>query len=297
MKPILYRYFFCMALLYTQLSFAQNKDRVQIDFGSGYQQENFHWSIAGDIQGQNPNVYSELKWRDLQGTVLSAHLNANIWSNLFISGGYSHSYIHSGKVNDTDYGSDNRTNPVYNQNFDDNKGYSDMWNAGLAWQLLKDAPVSVRPELGYAQSRQDLYLLDLSGQYANLNSSYAAKWKGPYLKLNATWHIIPKLNLNADVQYTQANYHANADWNLITQFQHPVSYTHSANGYGINTNATLTYNITPYLGVYIGGGYFNWQTGNGTDRLYLTNGQTDDTQMNGAFSNGYKLVAGLCLKY
>ncbi|WCT13184.1 hypothetical protein [Mucilaginibacter jinjuensis] len=286
-----------MALLYTQFSFAQNKERVQIDFGSGYQQENFHWSIAGNLQGQNPNVYSELKWKDLKGTVLSTHLNANIWSDLFISGGYSRSNIHSGKVNDTDYGSDNRTNPVYNQNFDDNKGYSDMWHAGLVWHFLKGNIVTIRPELGYAQSRQDLYLVDLSGQFANLNSSYATKWKGPYVKLSAIWHIIPKLNLNADVQYTQASYQADADWNLITQFQHPVSYTHSADGFGINTNATLTYSITHLIGIYIGGGYFNWQTGNGTDRLYLTNGQTNDTQMNGAFSNGYKLVAGLSLKY
>jgi hypothetical protein len=297
MKPILSC---CLALLIslcTQFSFAQNAERIQVDFGSGYQQENFHWSIAGNIQGQNPNVYSELKWRDLKGTVLSAHLNANIWNNLFITGGYFRSNIHSGKVNDTDYGADNRTNPVYNQNFEDNKGYSDRWNAGLAWQFFKQNTVSVRPELGYTQSRQDLYLSDENGQYSTLNSSYAAQWKGPYVKLNANWHIIPRLKLNADVQYTQATYDAKADWNLITQFQHPVSYTHTANGYGLDANANIAYHITTFLSVYIGGGYFNRQTGKGTDRLYLSNGQTDNTQMNGAFSNGYKLTGGLSLLY
>ncbi|NCD70780.1 hypothetical protein [Mucilaginibacter agri] len=297
MKPFITYCFFLLALLCANSSFAQNNDRVKVYFGSGYQNENFHWSIAGNLQGQNPNVYSELKWRDLKGTLLTANINANVWGALYVTGGYSRSFIHSGKVNDTDYSGDNRTNPVYNQNFDDNKGYSDYWNVGLAYQLFKHSKLSLRPEAGYAQSRQFLYLLDLSGLYRNLNSTYATKWKGPYIKLDAQWHISPELSLDAAAQYTQADYKAAADWNLITQFSHPVSYTHTANGYGIDANAFITYHFTHFLAVNLGGSYFNWETGNGTDRLYLANGQTNDTQMNGAYRHGYNLTAGINLHY
>lgn len=96
-----------------------------------------------------------------------------------------------------------------------------------------------------------------------------------------------------DVTYSQVSYSANGDWNLISQFQHPLSYSHSAKGYGINAGAKLVYNINRYIGLNVGYNYFNWQTGNGTDQLYLVTHEIDKTQLNGVYRNGYTFNVGV----
>jgi len=34
--------------------------KIQLSFSTGRQQEDFHWSIAGNSNGQKPNILSEL---------------------------------------------------------------------------------------------------------------------------------------------------------------------------------------------------------------------------------------------
>jgi len=47
----------------------QDKNRkpktIEIEAGYGYRQDRLDWNIAGDLQGNNPDVLSELKWKDL----------------------------------------------------------------------------------------------------------------------------------------------------------------------------------------------------------------------------------------
>jgi hypothetical protein len=126
-----------------------------------------------------------------------------------------------------------------------------------------------------------------------LNSTYQAKWNGPYIKLKSSVKIIPSLKLAADVNYNQVNYGGKGDWNLIEDLQHPVSYRHSAKGYGVNAGAKLIYDITNHVAVNIGYTYFSWETGTGNDQLYLTSGQTDKTQLNGVFRKGFEVVGGM----
>ncbi len=277
---------------------AQHIDqKLQLSFSTGYQREDFHWSIAGNTNGQNPNVLSELKWKNVSGEDYSAALQWNFWRNITLFAAYSRQNIRSGTVNDMDYNADNRTQPVYTGNFSDNKGNITAWSAGAGYMLFNNRLFSLIPFVGYGNSAQYLYLVDLSGQFPDLNSTYEAHWNGPFIKVHSSLKIWRALKLTADVTYNQVNYSAQGDWNLITTFQHPVSYSHDAKGYGINGNARLVYNLTRNIAVSAGYNYFNWQTGNGNDMLYLTSGQQDKTRLNGVFRNGFEIVGGVVLAY
>ena len=270
--------------------------KLQVSISSGYQRENFHWSIAGNTNGQNPNVYSELKWKDVDGTAYNASLQYNVWNKVMFYGSYSCVSVRSGTVSDIDYSQDNRTDPVYNENFSDNKGNTSVWCAGVGYRLFNNRFFSLTPYIGYTGNIQNLDIVDETGQFPGLNSSYQANWKGEFVKIISAVKIWRSLRALVDVTYNQTNYNSLGDWNLINEFKHPVSYRQVADGYGINTGAQLNYNLARQLSIFAGFNYFNWETGNGADTLYLTTGEDDKTQFNAAFRNGYQVSGGLKLE-
>lgn len=272
-------------------SVVENKWLITIS--SGYQQQNFHWSIAGNSNGQNPNVYSELKWRHVSGPSANISVQWYAWKWLSVFADGCHTFILSGKVDDTDYQSDNRANPVYQGKFDSDKGYLASWSAGIGYSIIHSKIFHLTPYIGYGVNYQSLFLVDHSGAFAKLNSNYSTNWQGPLLKMIATLRVSHTVALALDLIYHQVSYHAKADWNLITQFSHPVSYRQAADGYGINADARLVYSLGQYIMLSIGAGYTNWQTGTGTDRLYLASGQTNSTRLNEVGTDVFRCFAGL----
>lgn len=264
---------------------------------TGYEMQDLGWSIAGNIAGGNPNIYSELKWKKVGGGYVSAALQWNVWNKILLTADYSRSFIRSGTVSDNDYSGDNRTNPVYNEIFDADKGYTQVWSAGAGYVLISGNNFSLIPYVGYGISRQSLHLLDQTGNLPDLNSTYETDWKGPFVRANAILLLTDKFKLIANFTYNQVNYNAKANWNLIQTFQHPVSYRHNAKGFGIDGLAALSYDLTSNLTIQAGGGYFTWQTGKGVDELFLSSGGSDKTQLNGVDRKGYKLFGGLVLSY
>jgi hypothetical protein len=282
----------------TALLHAQSlQKKLQLDLSTGYQREDLKWSIAGNLDGQNPNIYSELQWKKVGGQSIAAALQWNFWNKLMLMGAYQRVSIKSGTVRDNDYSGDNRTNPAYDQLFDADKGFTRDIAIGLGYKLIDNETFSLTPYAGYSASKQSLHLLDRNGQYADLNSTYDTDWKGPFIKATAALKLAKKLTQQGDLTYIQSNYNSKADWNLIPTFQHPVSYRHTAKGYGIDAGAAVAYSITKNIAVNLGGGYFTWQTGEGIDELFLSSGGSDKTQLNGVDRKGYKLSVGLVLNY
>ncbi|MDP9079819.1 MAG: hypothetical protein M3O71_20510 [Bacteroidota bacterium] len=260
--------------------------QLQLSLSTGHQKEDFNWSIAGNSNGQSPNVFSELKWRNVSGQDYSATLQWNVWQKFRIYGAYNWVNVKSGSVSDIDYAADNRTQPTYNQNFSDNKGSTSGWYVGAGYTIFNSSLFSLVPYVGYGVNKQALFIVDETGQFPDLNSDYNTQWKGPFIKVKSSLKIWRALKLAADVTYNQVKYAAQGNWNLINEFQHPVSYRHAANGYGVDAGLKLVYNITPNIGINLGYNYFNWQTGNGDDQLYLATGQVDKTQLNGVYRKG-----------
>jgi hypothetical protein len=229
------------------------------------------------------------------GQNVAASVSYNFWKKFVVYGDYFRQFISSGTVNDSDYGADNRSNNTYNQTFNANKGSASLWNLGVGYIIFNKYRFSMVPYIGYGENKEALRLLDRGGMFPGLNSSYSPQWKGGFLKVISSVTIVPKLKFKADVTYHQVSYNSNGNWNLITSFQHPVSYRHHANGYGVEAGGKLNYDIVNHLAIQIGGNYFTWQTGNGTDQLYLNNGQIDKTQLNGVSRVGFGVSGGVSL--
>ncbi|MBK0379876.1 hypothetical protein [Mucilaginibacter segetis] len=285
-------------LLNAGLLFAQAiQKKVQLNLSTGYQQQDLKWSIAGNQAGQNPNIYSELQWKKVGGQLIAGELQWNFYKKLSLTAGFSHVYIGSGTVSDNDYNGDNRTNRVYSELFNADKGFTRSWSAGVGYMIFNTQNFSLIPYAGYGTNKQSLFLLDRSGDFPDLNSTYNTDWKGPFLKATATAKLAARLKLTADITYNQADYKSKADWNLIQTFQHPVSYRHTAKGYGITANAGLGYAISRNIGMHLSGGYFSWQTGKGVDELFLASGGSEKTQLNGVDHSGYRVALGVELGY
>lgn len=268
-------------------SSALAQTRLQLSVEAGYTtSSSFNWSIAGNIYGQSPNVYSELKWKGLKGPSTGVSGWWNAWKGLGLEGAYSRTFINSGSVSDIDYQENNREDPSYHGYFNSNQGSETAWLAGVGYQVMDKGSINLRLVAGYAGSRQSLYLLDDDPSLGGiLHSSYQTKWNGPAAKIKIGFKITKGLWLESDATYCQVNYHSKADWNLIQTFRQPDSYNDRAKGYGLDLSGRLNYRLTRVVGLGAGIRYGQWKTGTGIDDLYLAAGGMEETRMNGVLYN------------
>jgi hypothetical protein len=260
--------------------------KLQLSLAGGYRQEDLRWSIAGNANGQHPNMLSELKWKSVGGPATTMHILFNFYNHWQLEGEYERLFFASGKVADTDYGGNNRTNVIYSAQFHAGKGGTDRWQAGLAYRLPVTNEFSITPSAGYGFFHQSLYLYGSPG----LNSTYKTKWTGPYGQILCSMELTKKFGLNAGLRYSQMRYRASANWNLIQEFRHPESFRHTANGYGLNVHTSMLYRISNMHSIGIKGIYSRWQTGRGIDELYYAAGGSEQTQLNEVRAAGWGVM-------
>ena len=278
-----------LLLLIGQRGLAQ-EDKLLIRLSSGYEGQDFHWSIAGNSAGQDPNIYSELKWRNTGGPSGKVDLQWKPWGRWRVFASGSRVFTRSGSFTDTDYGLDNRYDAVYHQEFNVRSGYSEAASAGIGYSLLKGGRWQLTPFAGYGITAQYFPIVDPDGPFGQLNSSYSAKWLGPLVGADASWQFCKRWQVVANASYNQVKYHAVADWNLISSLAQPVSFRHKADGYGFEAEAGMRYKASCRLAVELRGGYFEYETGKGIDQLYLSTGGSDETQLNGVVREGYRAI-------
>lgn len=304
MKNCLIPFLLCLQLLQSIPSRAQHpgvpapkKSRLHFSLFSGYQREDFRWSIAGNTSGSNPNIYSELIWKKLAGPLAGIEGEWNVWKSFSIRSAYSRLFIVSGNVTDMDYQGDNRTNRVYYGAFDSNKGSSASWRTTLEYKMDINSSFSIIPGLGYALHTQSLFLLSDAITIGNntLKSSYATTYKGATVGIRAIMALGRFFSLEPSLFYDQVKFRGRADWNLISTFQHPLSFEDLADGYNIEAGLKGSYLCNDYFSLFLSANYLYGNTGNGTDRLYQTDGQEPLTQFNGAIRHFWGLRAGLKL--
>jgi hypothetical protein len=260
--------------------------KLQLTAAGGYRQEELRWSIAGNADGQHPNILSELIWKQIGGPATDIHILFNFYHHWQLEGGYERLFFTSGKVYDTDYGGNDRTNTVYAAQFSAGKGGTDRWEAGLAYRFPVTNEFSITPSAGYSQFHQSLYIFGDQ----DLNSTYKTTWTGPYGQVVCSTGLTKKLLLNAGLRYNQVRYRASANWNLIREFSHPESFRHTANGYGLNVHTSMLYHVSRIHSIGIKGIYSRWQTGHGIDELYPATGGPKQTQLNEVRSAGWQVM-------
>ncbi len=266
------------------------QEKFELSVSTAYQQDNFQWSIAGNAIGTNPNVYSELTWKNLSGPALQVSFQAKVWKAVFIKASLNHSLILKGNANDTDYSEDNRTNPIFEANEQSNKGNTDNYILATGYDF-KNKVFSISPYLGYEKSSQLMFLLDEN--IKELNTSYKAKWSGALLGFKTDAVIKKGFYVQTDLAYHQIKYAAEANWNLIEKFAHPVSFKHTADGFGLEGMLKAGYTIYKSLATYLYVQKSFWNTGAGIDELFYNNGNIAYTKLNQVERKSQNLGLGI----
>ena len=261
--------------------------QVRVAVSTGYEREDLRWSIAGNGAGQDPNIYSELKWRNAGGVFAGADVQWTLWKRWRVAACGSRRFTRWGSMTDTDYGLDNRHDVLYHEQFPVTGGYSESGSLGVGYVVVEGGHFTVVPSLGYAISSQHFPVTDGVGPFAGLNSSYDAKWFGPFVGVDGEWRLGSHWSLDIAARYDQMVYRGVADWNLIAQFAHPVSFRHRADGYGLTGAFGIGYAVSRVLTLSLKGQYFNWETGTGIDELYLASGGVSQTQLNEVVRTGF----------
>lgn len=295
-------------LLILSMASAQAQDSIDAEvpkekhfsvlISAGRATEDFHWSIAGNSNGTSPNIYSELIWSDLEGTPFKLDAQWNFWKSFLVRTRITRMNINSGQVRDTDYEGDDRTQPVFDVTVDAGAGNISSFNGELGYRILKGKTFQLNGFAGYTNTQQDLFLIDPKGTLdKRLRSTYFTTWQGVSGAIEATLRPGKVVHLTAHGTYHQVNYDATADWNLIETFQHPVSFEHRAKGFGMEGSFQIKFFLAEDVGFFLDATYGQWQTGKGTDILYLSDGQVQHTQLNEAVREYLSFGVGMVIQF
>jgi opacity protein-like surface antigen len=286
---------------------------------NGYRTGRLDWNLAGDRNGGNPDVLSELEWEDLDifqvkaaGRVLLGpdsmpHLS------LCLKGSAAYGWITDGDNRDSDYAGDHRTLEYSrSENSGDDGNVLDLAVAlGPQFHFLENR-VAVALLAGWSYHEQNLKItdgeqtvsepslagpLEPTGPIYGLDSSYDARWWGPWLGADLECRITPHLSTRGSFEYHFARYEGEADWNLRSDLAHPVSFRHDDHGRGIVLSAEAEYRITDNWSLNLDYTFQDWKTDNGIHRIYEASGATGSTRLNEVHWESHALMLGIGCRF
>ncbi|MFQ5737210.1 MAG: TonB-dependent receptor, partial [Thermodesulfobacteriota bacterium] len=261
---------------------------IELRMGSGFRVDRLDWNIAGNLDGANPNILSELTWSGLDIVELTLEARRTI-NRVYLRGSVDYGFIFSGSNQDSDYNGDNRT--LEYSRSDNNASDGSVWDVSLGvgytrWVLrAARGRLRVIPLLGYSFHKQNLTITDgfqtipATGSFPGLDSSYNALWMGPWAGFDLDYKA-DRLKLFGAFELHAAYYRATANWNLRTDFMHPKSFEHTANGLGVVLSLGADYGLSRDLSLVAAVSHQDWHTFEGTDRTFFSDGTASDTQLN-----------------
>jgi hypothetical protein len=291
-----FRILFCLTPLWLNAALVHAQEhRFTISAGGTANRSDFNWSIAGNMQGQSPNILSELQFNKVTslGVYIEGSYRPLKW--LELNGSWQKNGTISGDGVDTDYEGDNRTHPIYNQTFTSNRGWLESFTAGAQVYFLSRERYRLKAGLFYTSSTQNYYLLN--PDLEELRSTYTAKWHGPKLSIGADYNCNKKWTITAAFAYYLVKYKAAANWNLIPQLMHPVSFRQTADGNMVDGQLGLSYALNASWSLSLTGLIGRAETDKGLDVTYMRNNNQISTQFNGAHNNYYGLRIGAGFRF
>ena len=292
------------------LESGNERDRasVRLYAGGSFRTDEFDWNIAGNMDGNSPNILSELTWEDLGVYELSMGFSSFIKKRVNFRGYMNYGRITSGKCQDSDYNSDDRRDEFSRSNNSADDGYTIDVSLGAGYMLpLFAETISIVPMIGLSYHRQHLTMSDgyqtipPTGAFPGLDSSYEAQWRGPWvgLELQADietgWQALPVLFPFVGFEFHWALYDAKADWNLREEFAHPLSFEHEAQGTGMRVMVGLGAALSERWALELGYTQQQWSAEDGTDRVFFSDGTYTETRLNAVNWNSRAL--GLFVRY
>ncbi len=285
---------------------------TEFTFSAGYRRDDLDWNIAGySPLGNYVNILSELTWKDLESFQLKLQNKTVIPNIIYFRAFVSYGWIYDGKVQDSDYLGDNRTFEFSRSNNSADDG--DVWDAsfgiGYPLRLGGDEIWTITPLVGYSYHEQNLTSTDGNqtipplGSFPGLDSTYETQWKGPWIGLDLhfkakeieTWP--QRIEPYFSVEYHWADFDAEADWNLRSDFEHPKSFEQEADGNGWVVGIGFNFVLNPDLLLNFNYDYQNWSTDDGTDKVFFSDGTTAKTRLNEVNWTSHALSLGFIYRF
>lgn len=285
---------YILLLLIFKFSNVTSQSKVDLAFNSLVENSNFEWSIAGNIQGNSPNVLSELQFKDI--VVIGGNIEASyeFINNIHFNVLYQLGSVTSGSGVDTDYEEDDYQRITFNENFQSNDGNSKTFKMGLKYFPIHNRKFELGAGLHYRNSSREFTLL--STDLEDLNSSYNLDLEGFQFSLNPIYKINNLFKLNAHISYSRLTYRANANWNLIEIFQHPISFIHISNADMRECQLGVIYDFNKHISLQSAGTWRTTKVIEGLDKSFLKNGSEISTQFNGGSLESLSLNLGILYK-
>ncbi|MBL4868514.1 MAG: hypothetical protein JKY67_19290 [Pseudomonadales bacterium] len=275
---------------------ANNYYKIETTFSIGVRRGDFDWNIASDFSGQNqPNTLSELSYTNLSITETSFDYQVrklkgalkDIYFETHISAGY----IGNGTIQDSDYDGDNRSQEFSRSLSNPEGSFTfNLINAVGLTKIFFDQ-WRVTPLLGYAYNVQSFVIREGEqvlatsrrtpsiGQFSGLDSTYQAQWFGFWLGL-VTQADFNKHHFTLRGQFHFPEFYADANWNLRSDFAHPKSFAHFADGTAVSVKINYSYQLSKKLKFLASYHNERWETRDGIDTIYFEDGDTASTRLN-----------------
>lgn len=255
--------------------------RGEVAVTLGSREDYVRWSIS-DFD-RDPNIYSELTWKNLRSHYAAIQGSYEV-DNLVITGFFGRGYIVSGDNQDSDYDFSNRQGEFSRSN-NQSDGNSVMdREIAVGVSLLERHQVRLTAGFGYANRVIDLVMTDgyqtvatpnetpPIGPIDGLRSTYSAKLSGPLVWFGTRWDFHPAVTGRLNLKTGFYSYTANANWNLRADFQHPRSFSQSADGTSNSIGLLLNWAVAPDTMLSLGLDYHRFTATDGHTRFYLSNG-------------------------
>lgn len=260
----------------------------KLDAEAGVRTDSLRWNIAGDANGANPNILSELTWKDLRILQLRLGWQLQARNGFHVRASGAYGWIQSGRNQDSDYFGDDRTQEFSRSNNDtDGDNVADI-TAALGYRFdFGHGVFSFTPLLGRSRHDQNLRITNGRqtvpnlGAFSGLNSTYQAQWKSQWFGVEMDWKIAPDTRAFVRNEFhTNADYYAEANWNLRNDFAHPKSFEHRADAKGFVLAFGAYRPISARWSGRVAVDYQWWKADAGTDQVYFSNGTTSITRLN-----------------
>ena len=281
----------------------------------GWRKDSLDWNIASDLTGTaTPNILSELTWDPLNMLQIEGHIDQQLSKHwlLLIDGHYA--LIYRGNNQDSDYFGNNRTTEFSRSNNAANGGDLYGFNLAVGFRLgmqprLKSASVGLIPHLGWGVTRLRVELTDGNqtvatagitpslGPFPGLNSSYDTKWQGAFAGIKFYYDSGYYTRLSLQLRQHYLDYDAEANWNLRSDFAHPVSFAHEAKGKASTLTLSLDYDLSGEWTARLSMSRERWETDPGIDTVFFANGTTTQTRLNVVNWESSSIMLGVFYSY
>ncbi len=270
----------------------------------GIRRDSLDWSIAGN----NTNVLSELTWESVDSYQLSLANRSRYKRHLYVRGHLSYSWIRDGRVRDSDYGADDRSDEFSRSISETND--DDLWDVSLGGGYafyFADDRLMVAPMIGFSYNKQNFRIengrqvISADNPYSTnpgdnpppvgplsseLNSTYFARWMGPWVgcdvryRLDGQMPYRPPMELGLAIEVHWADYYGEGNWNLRDDLEHPKSFEHETTGFGVRLAGDAVIHCSDRWSVTIMAEYQDWTSEAGTDRIFTVFDGTLKTRLN-----------------